>query len=207
MSDVANVLAMVKDLVLTIAGLAGMLVATRGLSTWRRQLRGQSEFETARKVLRSAYRYRDALLAVRSPMFWHSELIAPPGELDPPGANRNATEQERGYRRRLTTAIAAGQELEAELLEAEVLWGGDVRSLSGPLFDARVDLEDAISRFIERLRNPLPVPLEDRPRVVEEAKADHALIFAPGALRDSFRLRVEQAVSGIETVARRHLRP
>src|SRR4051812_35656253 len=62
-----------KD-VATIAGACvAIYVALHGLSTWRRQLVGNAQHELARRLLRSAYKIRDGLMALRNPMITGGE--------------------------------------------------------------------------------------------------------------------------------------
>ena len=57
----------IKDIALTCGTIVGIYVAIRGLNTWNRQLRGTSEYDLARRVLRCVYRHRDALISVSVP--------------------------------------------------------------------------------------------------------------------------------------------
>src|SRR3972149_3543256 len=58
-----------------IAG-AGVYFAASGLSTWRDQLHGRTEYDLARRYLRSTYKVRDALQRVRSPFMFGEEMMA-----------------------------------------------------------------------------------------------------------------------------------
>ncbi|MCY2927447.1 MAG: hypothetical protein NT031_18825, partial [Planctomycetota bacterium] len=52
--------------VIALAAVLAAAVATAGLYTWRKQLRGQSEFAAATRLLRCAYRVKGAFQAVRA---------------------------------------------------------------------------------------------------------------------------------------------
>ena len=50
-----NDLNVIRSVVAIVVPLAALCVAIAGLSTWRRQLRGNTEYELARRLLRQAY--------------------------------------------------------------------------------------------------------------------------------------------------------
>jgi hypothetical protein len=58
-----------KDLLLGVAAVGSVIVAYLGLQVWKRQLTGERKYRVALQVLRSAYRARDEILAVRYPSF------------------------------------------------------------------------------------------------------------------------------------------
>lgn len=47
----AEIVTSLKDLVFTGAAITGAVVAVKGLGTWQRQLKGQSEYELSRRIL------------------------------------------------------------------------------------------------------------------------------------------------------------
>jgi len=53
----AAILAIVKDLVVTLAAAGGLIVALLGLRTWKRQLKGKTEWDLARRYLRGSTSY------------------------------------------------------------------------------------------------------------------------------------------------------
>ncbi len=56
-----EVISVVKDIVLSGAAITGAVVAVKGLGTWQRQLKGQSEYELSRRILVTVFKYRDAI--------------------------------------------------------------------------------------------------------------------------------------------------
>lgn len=204
MTDIAEALSIAKDIALAVAGVTGTIVAVKGLGTWKRQLRGQNDYEVARKVLRCTYQYRDAFAAARSPIMWSDEAAPFPDEKEVEAAHGHNLEQQRRYRRRFRTLSEAGRALEAELLEAEVLWGSEVVSLSRPLWGAATDLNGAIAALFQPTFGP--APHAERARLVEEAERRSEILYARGQQdEDPFRKRIEDAVAAIEQVFRKHI--
>ena len=72
-----EIISLAKDLILSGAAITGAVVAIKGLSTWRRQLQGQSEYDLSRRILVSLFQYRDALNSVRNPFMWNNEMPSP----------------------------------------------------------------------------------------------------------------------------------
>src|SRR5215212_10812739 len=69
-------LSFIKDLVTVFATVIGGGIAIYGLVAWKRQLRGRTEYELARRVLRAVYKVRDAIQGVRNPLQSAGEIEA-----------------------------------------------------------------------------------------------------------------------------------
>lgn len=68
--------AVIRDVVVMSAEAGGAVIAGLGLKTWRRQLRGHTEYDLVRRLLRAAYSVRDQVASVRSPFIWEGEMKA-----------------------------------------------------------------------------------------------------------------------------------
>ncbi|MGD0653640.1 MAG: hypothetical protein ABSA16_04795 [Thermoguttaceae bacterium] len=55
-----------KDIILAISALAAAFIAWRGLATWRKELKGKSEYEIAKQVLKAVYKVREAFKIARN---------------------------------------------------------------------------------------------------------------------------------------------
>lgn len=127
MNEVAEI---VKNLATSAAAIVAAVVAVLGLNAWRSQLRGKTEYDLARRFLRTVYRVRDAIQSVRAPVMLTGEVEAAVEE-----AGLSFDEVEPGartviaYERRWQRFREAWSDLELERLEAEVLWG--IEALSG----------------------------------------------------------------------------
>ena len=63
--DVSLVIETVLNAVIAISAAAAALYGIKGINTWRRELKGKSEYEIAKSALKAAYRIRDGLDHVR----------------------------------------------------------------------------------------------------------------------------------------------
>lgn len=150
-----KIVGLLKDLVLSGAAITGAVVAVKGLGTWRRQLKGQSEYELSRRILVSVFKYRDAINGVRHPVMWAYEMPSPPedevAKMSPEQIRFYGTSK--AYQERWGKVQAERISLYADLLEAEAIWGVELKLLFEKVFDLEHELFTGIRRFIE-LINP-----------------------------------------------------
>lgn len=145
----------IKDIVLTGAAITGAIVAVKGLGTWQRQLKGQSEYELSRRILVTLFKYRDAIDGIRHPVMWGFEMPAPPEH----EASTMSHEQIRFYGTSKAYQVRWGKlqderkALYADLLEAEAIWGGDLNDLFKVVFNLQHELFIKIRHHLE-LINP-----------------------------------------------------
>jgi hypothetical protein len=135
-----------------IATIAAAVVATMGLHTWKRQLFGNSNYELSRRLLRSAYRLREAIQFVRNPLMLAGEMAtarkaAGLGTTPPPGTDDPSVEL--AYQSRWQKVVDARVEFDAELLEAEALWGPEIRQRADDLFRCIGRLNFSLSQWLD----------------------------------------------------------
>ena len=75
MDGFPQIVATTRDKLTIVCAVIASYVALMGLSTWRRQLRGNTQYDLARRLLLSAYKLRDAVEGVRIPGI-HSMEVA-----------------------------------------------------------------------------------------------------------------------------------
>ena len=73
----AELITIIKDIVLVGVSIASVCIAFKGLETWKRQSKGQTEFELARRILITLFKYRDAIDNIRHPVIWAYEMPRP----------------------------------------------------------------------------------------------------------------------------------
>ena len=203
---IAEIVAPLKDVVLGGAAIVGAVVAWRGLKTWKRQLKGGVEYELARRLLRCTYKYRDALSWVRHPMMLASEMPLPPEE------NRARMNQEEirhygsgaGYQARWNGVTTARNNLQAEILEAEVLWGASARATFAPLYKLQHELFGAIYLYLRSMDPKLSE--QSRHSLSESLAKKRDIVFdLSGPEPDEFVVDLNSAVNKIEEFVKPHL--
>lgn len=196
----------VKDMSTGGAACIGVYVAYRGLESWRRQLRGNTEYDLAKRALTHVYQLRDAFEHVRFPLMSYQEMPIDPAK---PGEDLSREEREfrgfaRAYEERWNKVVEASVRLEATLFEVEVLWGQSAKDAFTRLFELRGELLGAVDSEL-RVRNP-KVPAGLR-RAAEEGigRRRQVLYGTIGRSEDPFRDDVAACIKVVESVLRPHL--
>ncbi len=70
----AKFLPLIKDIVLICTVIVAAYVGLKGLSTWRSQVHGQTEYDLAKRILRATYKAREAIHGVRNPFLQCSSM-------------------------------------------------------------------------------------------------------------------------------------
>lgn len=144
-----------KDLALGGAAVVTAWVAVRGLQKWREELRGKTDFEVARAFARATYKVRDELSACRASLIRSAEY---PPDYNPPApgqpANRAAEANALAhvYNNRWKPVTDALREFDAQRLEAEALWGPDIRKDAEALHKCATTVFVAIESILDNAR-------------------------------------------------------
>ena len=123
-----EIITLIKDIILGFCALGTFSVAVYGVKSWARELQGKADFEVSRNLIRVVYKFRDEMEYSRSFMTLANEF---PSEYDP--MNKDGEYKARVWSHvfssRWKPVVEAVQALEAQGLEAEALWGNDVKEL------------------------------------------------------------------------------
>lgn len=125
-----------KDVFSIIGTIGALIIGTFGLFTWRRQLRGTSEYELSKKAVFKAYEVHQALQAVRNPMLYLSKE-----EVE---AERHLEEEQRIYNERMTLLYEKWAELQTIRLEAKAIWSDSAHNCFNEIQQRIGDLRGAI---------------------------------------------------------------
>lgn len=183
-------LTVVKDVVTTVAAATAGVVAIIGLKAWKKQLKGKTDYELARRYLRAAYKVRDAIKFVRNPFIPVEEMHIARKEdgLEPAIGSTDNQTMRLVYDRRWKKLNEAVSDLDVELLEAEVSWGKPA-----------VQSEEELDHCRRRLYASLKSYLEGR----GDEKVDD-IIYDTGK-ENTFTTQVNAAVRKIEDYLKPHL--
>src|SRR5687768_11448247 len=137
-SQFAEFTTIAQNIIVSICGIATAIIAYLGLTAWRKELKGKSEYEKAKEVLKAAYRVRSAVSHVRHPIIHNSEY--PQGMVDETGhlTGENDLEgKEEVYKTRWKVLTDAFGELEEHCLEGQIEWGPEFKDVIVPLRKCR----------------------------------------------------------------------
>lgn len=192
---------MLPDFVTAGAAVAAVIYARSGLHTWKQQLRGSSEFELAHSLLTESYRLRDSIESARSPFMSAPELKAD----DPEAAGLNPSERShlsfaRGLETRWERVSEAARGLDPLLIQAESLWGREVRDKFSPLRKMAYELRFAMDMYL-RAHDPR-IPADSRKPTLDYCQENNIdeIVFnhSTEAKPDKFSLKLIRAVKPIE---------
>lgn len=195
----------IKEFFLTLAAVAGAVVAAFGLSTWRKQLGGTAEYELARRLLREIYQFREALQSVRFPFISVKEMELSEEDGPPPSNDKNKRYRElaKAYQTRYSRVNDARNALEATLLEVEVLWGIELLSKVRALYKWDGELYTEILNHLDTIISDAP----DRGSTPDERARTREIIYARGDKnKDKFLLGLHCDIQDIEKDVKPHLK-
>lgn len=197
-----------RELVVTGAAAVGAVVAVLGLDAWKRQLKGQAEYDLAKRVLRLLYQYRDAIDAFRNPAMWNYEMPEPPEE-EAAGMTPDQIRyygRQKAYQARWSRIRDVRAELYPELLEAEVLWDDELNALLKPIWKLENDLYFAVQDDLE-VSKPGVVPDEvEHMTGRDESKRRRRLLYARYGDEDIFAGEFQAGMKPLEAFLKKRLK-
>ncbi|PJZ75268.1 hypothetical protein CH365_19770 [Leptospira neocaledonica] len=139
---------LLKNILLGITGIVGSIVAWRGLNTWKRQISGEHQHETAMKLLRSLIEVRSRIKDVRRSIDMTSEHYDAFKEIEGREPANSSELDQKDYLR-----IVRGKRLNDALDRLDV-----AKIDTEIVFDALVISEvEKISKFIAKLNKSIMV--------------------------------------------------
>jgi hypothetical protein len=189
-------LEMVSDTIMALSAVVVAAAAIPGINAWRKQLRGKSEYELARRYLRCVFRVRDAIKNARNPFIPFAEMISSVKKQGYKEEDwRDNMKMNRAvYAERWSKVAEAISDLRVELLEAEVLWGKEAIDIENELRALAVKLKIHMEMFLDEKRNYTVKQLTDIDDVIYDR--------GPG---DKFNSELNNAVESIEIYLRQYL--
>jgi hypothetical protein len=190
-----------KDAILAIAAIIGSIVAILGLSTWKRQLYGQSEYDLAKRLLKSIYLFREVINNARHPFMQYSATPdLPKDQLD----QLSKEEKEwyaraQAFEKRWEPVANARAELDTSVLESEVFWGNEVKDKVAKLRQLQAELLVAIEEHLERTNPKDP----DESFRGDDLKRNRAILYGRSdRAKDQFLDKMLTAIEDIESTLR-----
>jgi len=197
----------IEHVTVTVAAAVTAIAAWWGVTAWRRQLRGQTEYEVARIALRAAYRVRDALGMVRSPFMSSGEQAAALAEIDPvvkesepSSTDARARGLAAAYQVRWRTVASALSDLDLARVEAEAMWGLEAAQCFVDLRSCARELNAALFMYLRHEQEQYSL----RPRSDFDAQMERT-VFAIGE-DDPYAAKVKSAIDVLEAYFRPKLK-
>lgn len=194
------IVTVIRDIVLAFTAITTAVVAIISIWKWRDELKGKTEYELARRLIHSLYRVRDAFNSVRSSAIFISEYPEGYREKSENTLEDNYLTTLHVYQNRWNLFATAFQELESEVLEAEVIWGQDVEILMVEVRSCKHKLQCSIQRYLEHKKSG-GIKL-DRGAEIEVISIISNCDFPD----DDFTIKILTAVSKFELYIKPHLK-
>ena len=130
MCELIKMIPLVKDVILSVAAMVTTGIAVYGIIKWKIELQGKTYIETSKSLLTALYGVRNNFEVVRSG--WRDVSEFPEDYIKNKHAGSNDPEAEADalwylYKNRLSPLTEAMNNLDTCLLEAEAIWGSEVR--------------------------------------------------------------------------------
>lgn len=135
----------IVNIVLAVVAISGVIIAGLGLKTWRKQLKGTTEYELAKRLLLEVYRIRNAIGYVRNPFLRVTEADS---------KNKDVPWEVSAYEKRWKELRKAIAKFDTASLEGEVIWGTEVLNLKKDLHKIINELYIVVESFIRSKQNP-----------------------------------------------------
>jgi hypothetical protein len=199
----------VKDVLGSIDAIIGILtVFFLGKKAWRDNLFNEHNHKLAKSIVVDFYKVANAIEIVRNPFISVTEQLEADKKL---GESNNHKSDEtnnksikRAYSLRWQSITSALANLDAELLEAKVVWSVDMNK---NIAEYREELKKIISELYIELYNYLdklePVYFRTMP---EKRVVNHDIIYSTMDGKDSFNQKVEALIEKIRILLNCYLK-
>lgn len=203
LARVMPIASIAQNVVLSVCGVTTVVIAAMGLSTWRKQLKGTSEYQLAKDLLRSVFKVKRAFSLVRNPAVFQyeypPEMTGPTGHLKPECEYAGNVHV---YQERMKPLGEAFAELEELNLDAQVEWDDEFAEMIKPLRGCRGNLLVAIQYTLEAKQAPH-----------DQTAAELATTFAAGSVlyeigdseQDTFTPKLQGAIAAFEARLRPYI--
>jgi hypothetical protein len=205
--DVFSIIGTVAGAVISAATIAvAIYFGRKGLHTWQKQLRGSADHDLARRLLIELYKLRDLIQRARSPVIFSYETSPFEGEAisaDQKQASYDATS--RAYRRRLAAMDEARHPLLATMLEAEALWGTELKELMGQVFKLEREFVNYVRLYLNSISPEVTVQaLYARQALLEKYRE---VLYDLDGPEDIYWIEMKQVLQQVENHLRSRLIP
>jgi hypothetical protein len=200
-TSIVNTGVAIVGLVLAVFG------AVTGFRAWRRELRGTTQYQVARKLLRTAYRFEGTIAATRSPAFIDVDVM-------PHLPNRSESEHaaaalrlsdalRKDYNVRLRRLVDAEAALRLAERDAKVIFGSDASKAVESLHNIAMKLWTTVGTYFssERGRIQSGSRRSEIPGLIEE----HRILFSLPP-NDTLSDELKKAMQEVEEFCRKHLK-
>lgn len=197
-----EIFSIIRDIAISGAACVTAYVAYTGLSQWQKELDGKAKFDVARQLAKSVYALRDQISYCRSPFTASHEFPEGyRGGLDKPTAEEEGQAWAHVYAKRWEPVGEAVQAFDTSTLEAEALWGKEIKEKALELRKSVRCLQVDIESFIRNKYSGGEDFMNDR----DFKKEIEFGIWDVKPEENQLTQSINKAINDIESVIRPHL--
>ena len=196
-----SVLDALADAATVFGVVAASAVGIAGLRVWRHQLFAAQENDIARRGLTSLYKLRNAIRAVRNPYIADFEMALEPGKEVTSFVDATSFGTIQAYNNRFQNVWQARTEIDALMLEAEVIWGDSLSDLYSKLFSLQHQLYTYLDVYCKAINPDITEDMRIRYAQIRDANTD---VLYEGK-DDPFTQDLNSAISTVEDFYRSKL--
>lgn len=195
---IPQMLETLQSVLVSLAAIAGVIVAAQGLDTWHKQIKGQADYDLAMRLGKDVIHLRDLLCSAGSLRFTDQRSQDNYCEVSLIPSWKNPTfihdmDEAMGRIRRAQT-------------EAEVLWGGEAHKVFTPLFQLYIELKNYIGYLNSKNSTTAATRFNDS--IEEEYKDRRNPISKPDAQKENeFQREVKREAEEVRKFLRKYLEP
>lgn len=180
------------------AAVAAAIAAFMGLDSWRHQATFQQDRDLARRVLIATFVLRDRVSDVRNPFMFEGERVPDRTE---GGAKEISYEEgtRLAYSRRWSKVIDAIREVQTLTLEADAVWGDELRRLLTDVHKLNRELYNVVSLYLDSISEK-DEELKKEFRTILKSKRD--ILYDKGVIDDVFNSDYSQSLGRVESYLR-----
>ncbi len=176
------------DLITASAAVGALIIAIIGLSTWKKQLRGTSEYELAKRLMLEVYQLRDALRSTRNPFLSTAE-----GDKD----DTEDTWEITAYGKRWELVREIITHFQVTSLEAEVVWDDTTKQANKDMHKLIGQLNATLNAFVRQKKNE---------SYSEDFFKNHDDTLYDKGDDDKYNTTLNKVVKNYETILKPHLK-
>ena len=193
----------ISNVIIGLSAIAVAAIGFAGLQQWRRELRGKSRFELARRIAVIAFDFRDRFHTARNPFTFAGEYADRTRAPDETPQATNVLDEWHARGKRLEELRTAGRLLHEASWEASVLLDEEVTQLILPLENSLRDLSVSFQTYFQSQMmnaNRPHAPARDQ----EWLQPHHRTVY--GTSDDPIAMNVDQGVEDLVKNVRKYIR-
>ncbi len=205
MENAPSIFVIIKDIFLITFAAIGSVVAIIGLRTWRIQLKGKTDYELAKRLLKNIYSLRQRIEWFRNPLMMSDEISAARKSFDASDEKLEDRKYDSHfvYQKRWNNIVEIYNEVNVDKIESEVLWGTEVSieidNIRSLLSKLNISMQEVMDLNIR----------ENLSEDLYEILKEHRTVISSRGFKDKpddFTKKLNECIESLESLIKPHLK-